>query len=241
MLRNAFLLFAGLTIVACGRGPGGDLNDMNDVGSLTPQTPPMAHVALVPTAGHAVAGSLMLTERANGNGVAITGNISGLTPDTELAFHVHEVGDCTAPDATSAGEHFNPAAQPHGEPDSERSHVGDLPNIEADSDGVAEIDITVDDVALTGSSDRSLLNRAIIVHAAADDFETQPAGDSGARIACGVIASSMPSDVPMGAIEPNPYGASPAPVDEMPAPDAMPAPEATPAPDATPEPAMPPQ
>lgn len=231
MMRNAFLLFAGLTMVACGRGAGDELNDLNDVGGVTPQTQPMAHVALVPTAGNTVAGSLMLTERASGNGVAITGNISGLAPDAELAFHVHEVGDCTAPDATSAGEHFNPTAQPHGEPDSDRSHVGDLPNIEADSDGIAEVDITIDDVSLTGPSDRSLLNRAIVVHAAADDFETQPAGDSGVRIACGVIASSMPSDAPMGAVEPNPYGASPAPVDEMPAPGATPAPE----------PALPPQ
>lgn len=226
MVRSAFLLFAGLTIVACGRGPGDDLNDINDVGGLAPEArQPMAHVALVPTAGNTVAGSLMLTERSGGSGVAITGNISGLKPDTELAFHVHEVGDCTAPDATSAGEHFNPTAEPHGDPDSDTRHLGDLPNIESDSDGIAAVDITVDDVALTGPSDRSLLNRAIVVHAAADDFETQPAGGSGARIACGVIASSAPADVPTAAGEVNPYGAAPVPV-ETPAPDASPAPTA---------------
>lgn len=197
MFRNAFLLFAGLTVAACGRDVANDGNMTNDMTDATPEAQqPMAHVALAPTAGHSVAGTLMFTQERDGEGVAITGSISGLTPDAELAFHIHEVGDCSAPDASSAGEHFNPTAQPHGEPDSDESHLGDLPNIEANDDGVAEIDITMDNAALTGPSERSILNRAIVVHAAEDDYETQPAGASGVRIACGVIASAASSGAP---------------------------------------------
>lgn len=190
MLRHAVLLTAGLTMVAaCGGRDDADTVADDDTLASQPVTPPLdpiAHVALVPTAGNTATGTLMLTERPSG--VAIVGNISGLRPDSELAFHVHETGDCSAPDATSAGEHFNPTGAPHGDPDSDTSHLGDLPNIEANDDGVADVDVVVDDASLTGPEDRSLLNRAIVVHAAADDYKTQPAGGSGARIACGVIA-----------------------------------------------------
>lgn len=206
MLRHAFLLIAGLTtIAACGGREAADMatDDAALVAQTTPPPlDPIAHVALVPTAGNTASGMLMLTERPNG--VAIVGNISGLRPDSELAFHVHEVGDCSAPDAASAGEHFNPTDAPHGDPDSEDSHLGDLPNIEVNEEGVADVDVVVDDASLTGPDERSLLNRAIVVHASADDYQTQPSGGAGARIACGVIAgdaraadSAYPSPPPL--------------------------------------------
>lgn len=213
MLRNAFLLFAGLTVAACGRDVANDRNPIDDMTDATPKAQqPMAHVALVPTAGNSVAGTLMVTQERDGEGVVITGSISGLRPDAELAFHVHEVGDCSAPDASSAGEHFNPTAQPHGDPDSDESHLGDLPNIEANDDGIAEVDITIDDAALTGPSDRSILNRALVVHAAEDDYETQPAGASGPRIACGVIASASPAGLPASTTDSTDAGFAPATV-----------------------------
>lgn len=186
MLRHALALCAGLTMVAACGGADAPNEDASLASStVAPPPDPIVHVPLAATAGNEVTGMLMLTERANG--VAVTGSIVGLRPDAEAGIHVHERGDCSAPDAASAGEHFNPLGHPHGNPSSASHHLGDMPNLEADADGRAEVDFTIDDVALTGPAERSLADRAIVVHAMADDYETQPSGNSGARVACGVI------------------------------------------------------
>src|SRR5262249_51890942 len=119
---------------------------------------------------------------AKGKKVEVTGKITGLTPGKH-GFHVHEFGDCTSKDGMSAGSHFDPEHMPHGGPHSEKRHVGDLGNIEADKNGVAEINITDSKIKLHGA--HSIIGRSIIVHAKEDDLKDIKS--AGARIGCGVI------------------------------------------------------
>jgi len=127
-------------------------------------------------------GILVFTQE--GDKVAITGEIVGLTPGKH-GFHVHEFGDCSSPDGMSAGGHFNPDKEKHGGPHAKERHVGDLGNIDAYASGKAVIKMTDTLVQLHGP--HSVIGRAIIVHAKADDFTTQPTGDAGGRVGCGVI------------------------------------------------------
>lgn len=133
--------------------------------------------------GH-VKGSLVLTELPDG-GVSISGVISGLTPG-QHGFHVHEHGDCGSADGMSAGGHFNPTKAPHGDTEATHSHVGDLGNIKADKSGRAFVEITKKPATL-GTGPSSFLGRSFIVHGGPDDLTSQPAGESGHRIGCGVI------------------------------------------------------
>jgi Cu-Zn family superoxide dismutase len=144
---------------------------------------------LHPTKGNDVHGKLVFTQKEDE--IEITGEITGLSPGMH-AFHVHEFGDCSSPDAMSAGAHFNPAKAPHGGPHSEHRHVGDLGNIKADEDGKVVLKMTDKVIQLNGP--HSIVGRSIIVHAMADDEKSQPAGNAGARVACGVIGLSKPAD-----------------------------------------------
>ena len=122
-----------------------------------------------------------------GGGVHLSGDIGGLQPGSTHGLHVHEVGNCSAADASSAGPHFNPAGRAHGSPQAAVHHAGDLPNVTAGSDGVAHVDVHVGGLTLGGAAATNILGRALVVHAQADDYTSQPAGNSGARVACGVI------------------------------------------------------
>lgn len=119
-------------------------------------------------------------------GVRVVADVYGLTPGKH-GFHVHEMGDCSGADGMKAGGHFNPTHTKHGGPDSAERHVGDLGNLDADAAGRAHYDRVDAVIALEGEN--SILNRSIIIHADADDLTSQPAGNAGARIACGRIAS----------------------------------------------------
>jgi len=114
----------------------------------------------------------------------ISVSIKGATPG-EHGLHIHEKGDCSAPDATSAGGHFNPGGHQHGAPDAKEHHGGDLGNITVGADGSGTAMIHTSDLSFEGPS--SVLGRSIVVHEKADDFVTQPTGNSGGRIGCGVI------------------------------------------------------
>lgn len=132
-----------------------------------------------------VLGTVTLTETAQG--VLLTGELSQLSPGPH-GFHIHAVGKCEPP-FTSAGGHFNPDGKKHGFHDAAGSHAGDLPNIHASSDGTAVVDGIANGLRLAGGA-KSVLDQdgaAIVVHAKADDYKTDPAGASGDRIACGVI------------------------------------------------------
>jgi Cu-Zn family superoxide dismutase len=144
-----------------------------------------AHATLQSASGSDVAGTLSFVN--TGEGVRITGRITGLEPDSTHGFHIHQNGDCGAPDASSAGGHFNPTHQPHGHAGQAASHAGDLPNQHANADGVATVDVLAHGVELGTGGNTDILDRAIIVHAKPDDYTSQPSGDAGSRIACGVI------------------------------------------------------
>lgn len=135
--------------------------------------------------GSLVSGKLTLVPM--GNGVHISGEVGGLKSGDARGFHIHEKGDCSAADASSAGGHFNPAAQAHGRAGQGAHHAGDTDNIVADARGVARVNAHVTGVTLGGGAANDIAGRAIIVHAAADDYTTQPTGNAGARVACGVI------------------------------------------------------
>jgi Cu-Zn family superoxide dismutase len=144
---------------------------------------PAARASIAPTAGNQANG--MVTFEPSGDKVRVVAKVSGLSPGPH-GFHIHEKGDCSAADGTSAGGHFNPTNQPHGDPASAAHHGGDMPMLVADANGNATLDATLDGVTI-GSGPGDIVGRAVVVHKDVDDFKTQPAGNSGARIACGVI------------------------------------------------------
>jgi len=145
---------------------------------------PQATAQLAPTQGNTVAGTVRLVQK--GSSVLVEAEITGLKPNSDHGFHVHEKGDCSAPDGTSAGPHFNPSGKSHGMHDQSERHAGDMPNLKADANGVAHYRWKSDALAI-GSGSGDVLGRAIVVHRDADDYRSQPAGNSGPRLACGVI------------------------------------------------------
>jgi Cu-Zn family superoxide dismutase len=145
--------------------------------------PTRGEAALAPTAGNTANGTVTFEQQ--GETMLVTAKVSGLKPGPH-GFHVHEKGDCSAPDATSAGGHFNPSGQPHGDPKTAAHHAGDMPMLVADGAGNASLVFEYGPASL-GTGPNDILGKAVVVHADADDFKTQPAGNSGARIACGVI------------------------------------------------------
>lgn len=149
-------------------------------------------VKLAAKSGSNVSGTLYLEDHHSG--VIVSGKISGLTPGKH-GFHIHEKGDCKGKSAKAAGDHFKLADQTHGDPTSKGAHAGDLGNIEAGKDGSVELNIFVKGVTL-GKGEHSIAGRALVVHADADDLTSQPAGNSGKRIACGVIEVSCCTSCP---------------------------------------------
>ncbi len=155
-----------------------------------PPTNPRSAIAQVrPTDGNEAAGWVRFDEVAGG--VRVSAEISGLTPGNH-GFHIHQWGDCSAANGTSAGGHFNPSGHDHGGPDAEVRHAGDLGNIEAGADGLARYDRI--DAALTFDGDASLIGRGLIVHAGEDDLNSQPTGAAGARVGCAVIGVAAPPE-----------------------------------------------
>jgi superoxide dismutase, Cu-Zn family len=123
------------------------------------------------------------------DGVAVTVDVSGLSPGMH-GTHIHETGKCDPPDFKSAGEHFNPTKKKHGLKNPEGPHLGDMPNLEVGPDGTGRLEAVLDNVTLTGDAPNSLFHpggTAIVIHDEPDDQVTDPAGESGDRIACGVI------------------------------------------------------
>lgn len=143
-----------------------------------------AEAEILPTEGQTAGGLIKLTRA--GDEVSIEGTVTGLDPGAH-GFHIHEKGDCSAPDASSAGDHFEPADDPHGAPQDppEEHHLGDFGNITAGENGEAQVNLSDPEIRMSGPD--SVIGKAFIVHAGQDDLESQPSGDAGARIGCGVI------------------------------------------------------
>ena len=145
---------------------------------------PRATAELQPTQGHATRGSVQFTQR--GDKVEVHASVTGLVPNREHGFHVHEAGDCSAGDGMSAKGHFNPGIKPHGHFGSASRHVGDMPNLRPDERGRAEARFELDLLTLQPGPN-NIIGRGLIGHAQPDDYASQPAGNAGARLACGVI------------------------------------------------------
>jgi Cu-Zn family superoxide dismutase len=175
MIKSVVLAAVTLALGACAAMHGGGGQEAT------------ATAHLRPTKGNPVAGTV--TFRESGNRVLVAADVSGLKPASEFGFHVHEKGDCSAPDAMSAGGHFNPGGKPHGHYGKEERHAGDLPNLRSDGDGLASFKFETSQLTVRPGP-ASVVGRAVVVHASPDDYTTQPAGNSGARVACGVITAA---------------------------------------------------
>jgi Cu-Zn family superoxide dismutase len=156
-------------------------------GCASMNAPPSAQAELNPTQGNTASGWVRFEQR--GSNVLVTAEVRGLKPNTDHGFHVHEQGDCSAPDATSAGRHFNPGGNPHAHYMQDARHAGDMTNLMADSGGVARYSYTSDILSIAGGATNGVIGRAVVVHRDPDDYRSQPAGNSGPRIACGVVAA----------------------------------------------------
>ena len=163
----ALVLLAGCAALATDRAASG----------------PAAVANLAPTKGNETKGTINFTQR--GDKVLVAASVSGLPPGNH-GFHIHEKGDCSSDDGTSAGGHFNPLGKPHAAPESADRHAGDMPMLNADASGNATLKAELDVIRI-GGGNTDIVGKAVIVHKDADDFKTQPTGNSGARLACGVI------------------------------------------------------
>ena len=143
-----------------------------------------AVASIASTAGNTARGTVVFYEMKDGS-VRVVADLEGLAPGQQHAMHVHEKGDCSAADGTSAGGHYNPGQHDHALPPTEPRHAGDLGNVTADASGKAHYEITVSNLSIRGASN-PIDGRAVIVHAKADDGG-QPVGNAGARLGCGVI------------------------------------------------------
>lgn len=146
---------------------------------------PMATAELQARSGSAVSGKVRFTE-VNGR-LRVDAQVAGLTPG-EHGFHIHEVGDCSAPDASSAKGHFNPQGKMHGHHAGSERHGGDMPNLVANADGVARFSGDIEGLTLSGMT--GIIGRSVVIHADPDDYKSQPAGNSGKRVACGAVVAS---------------------------------------------------
>lgn len=141
-----------------------------------------AIAVIQPTKGNTASGIVEFTKEKDG--LHVTATITGLKPGRH-GFHIHEFGNCACDDGTCAGAHYNPMHKDHGKPTDADRHVGDLGNIVADETGTAKYDYVDEGSSLNGP--KSIIGRTMIVHEKEDDFTTQPSGNAGARLGCGVI------------------------------------------------------
>jgi Cu-Zn family superoxide dismutase len=152
-----------------------------------PSDAPRAAGSLESTKGSSVRGKVSFVQI--GDKVRVTAKVTGLKPNGEFGFHIHEAGDCSSGDGMSAKGHFNPYGKAHSHAGTPERHAGDLTSLK--SDGAGEANLTVDlDVITVAPGPASIVGRGLIVHAQPDDFKTQPTGNAGARSACAVIQRS---------------------------------------------------
>jgi Cu-Zn family superoxide dismutase len=186
VMKNAFAALLSATALTAGLAL---VSGAQHERAASPATmgPSMAVAELNPTAGNQVRGTVTFFQ--TGDRVTVVADVQGLPPNSTHGFHIHEFGDCSAPDATSAGGHFNPGGHPHAGPGTPTRHAGDLGNVEASGTGRAYKRMVVDNITL-GSGPNNIIGRSVIVHAKRDDLTSQPSGDAGARVACGIIGDA---------------------------------------------------
>lgn len=148
---------------------------------------PRATASLQPTKGNQTVGMVNFTQM--GDKVRVHALVTGLKPNQEHGFHIHEAGDCSSGDGMSAKGHFNPVNKPHGHHTTLDRHAGDLPNLRSDATGRAEASFEIN-VITVSPGPTSIIGRGLIVHVQPDDYKSQPVGNAGARMACAVIRKS---------------------------------------------------
>ena len=168
-MRKSLLVVAAAAVAGCQ--------------SVAPDAP-AASASLQPTKGSTVRGSANFVQV--GGHVRLTANVTGLRPNGEFGFHIHEAGDCSSGDGMSAKGHFNPHGKPHGHTASQERHAGDMPNLKSDGNGNATMTVLLDIITVTPGP-ASVVGRGVIVHVQPDDYKSQPVGNAGARSACAVI------------------------------------------------------
>ena len=153
--------------------------------TLTPAMPSQQAIAILGSAsGSDLTGTAIFTQ--NGDTITLIVEIQNVSPGLH-GVHIHETGDCSAPDGTSAGGHWNPTNVAHGKWGEGEFHLGDIGNITVGADGTGTIELTTDLWEMGTGSDLDIVGKGMIVHADPDDFTSQPSGAAGARIGCGVI------------------------------------------------------
>lgn len=146
----------------------------------------VAEVVLSEASASGLTGIATFTD--NHGSVTLTVNVSNVKTPGLHAIHLHQNGDCSAPDASSAGGHWNPTDDHHGKWDTEHFHKGDIGNIDVKADGTGSLTLTTDKWCVDCSdSTKNVVGKSIIIHEGADDFTTQPTGNAGGRIGCGVV------------------------------------------------------
>lgn len=196
LIHGTLFLASALALSACqpAATPADTAAPAADTPAADPAAPPtmatpLATAQLQPTEGSSVAGTISFT-LVDGL-LRASGDISGLKPGSEHGFHIHEKGDCSAPDGSSAGGHFNPTSAEHGSIDAASHHGGDMPNLVVDAQGNAHVDGPVSSNVNAGKGDDfDIIGRGLIVHADPDDYTSQPTGNAGARLACAVITKA---------------------------------------------------
>jgi Cu-Zn family superoxide dismutase len=146
-------------------------------------TGPSATATLISTSGSTATGTVNLAQLADGS-VEVTASLRGVPPGVH-GFHIHEKGDC-GDNGNAAGGHYNPSGTPHGAPNADPHHAGDFGNVTADADGNVNTRFVTRSITVSAGP-MTAVGHAIILHANPDDLTTQPSGNAGARIACGVV------------------------------------------------------
>lgn len=192
-LRMSLALLAVLVVAAAGCAPKKEepMAPAPESGAATTETPAaeqaaplVAKTTLAGREGSNVSGTVTFTQE--GDQVKVVAHVEGAEPGKH-GFHIHETGDCSAPDFSSAGGHFNPTGAPHACPPDENRHAGDLGNIDIGDDGTGNLELDTDLITVA-PGDHSVVGKAVILHEGEDDCTTQPTGNAGGRLACGVIA-----------------------------------------------------
>ena len=189
-----------LTLLACGAAVAAAGGAVAQKKAAKKETAPKPLTLTVePKSGSTVAGKASFEQK--GKEVVFKLDVEKAPPGVH-AVHIHENGDCSSPDGKSAGGHWNPTAMAHGQWGHEKHHLGDLGNMTVGADGKGTITLTTDKWALSGGGTNDVNGKSIIVHEKVDDFTTQPTGNAGGRIACGVIGTPAPKASPPPAAAP---------------------------------------
>lgn len=169
---------------------GAEVEEIDDPDRLEMEGDPMIASADLMTADGQLVGTVEFRQLTGGD-VQVSANLQNVPGGSgaEHGFHVHETGECTPPTFESAGGHFAPMGHPHGAPTDAERHAGDLGNVTVAADGTARLDLTTD-MLTVGDGPSSVVGKAVILHEGRDDLESQPTGDAGGRLACGLVALS---------------------------------------------------